>query len=335
MTNEELKKDYKLYLNKIKTEIPSLLKDGTMGRKALIDALVSLSPLSAEDKLDLGASGVLAQYRSMIGNAIKKMEQYGDIAIDSHGQISLKKQPLRIANEAEISRYIIEQVKEQTLSLKEITSRAVDYFGASNTLTLDDDVGIEIMIRHLVSDLVRRNKLACSYGKYTISPDTIVIKKPRSLFEEFISLLNSKGGEFFENYSAMLLEKYYTAIGMKVGYCNVIGGSDDGGIDVILTVSDQLGFNDKILVQCKQKAGSNVTLKELKEFVGAFYVDKGTRGIFMTTSRFHKEASLLFNEMHDIVPIDGPKLFELAKHCECGLKPQNGAFVIDEELFGR
>ena len=55
----------------------------------------------------------------------------------------------------------------------------------------------------------------------------------------------------------------------------------------------------------------------------------------MTTSRFHKEASLLFNEMHDIVPIDGPKLFELAKHCECGLKPQNGAFVIDEELFGR
>ena len=333
MTNEELKKDYKLYLNKIKTEIPSLLKDGPMGRKALIDALVSLSPLTKEDKLDLGASGVLAQYRSIIGNAIKKMEQYGDISIDPHGQLSLKKKPLRIANEAEISRYIIEQVKEQTLTLKEITSRAVDYFGASNTITLDDDVGIEIMIRHLVSDLVRRNKLCYSYGKYTISPDTIVIKKPHSLFEEFITLLNSKGGEFFENYSAMLLEKYYTAIGMKVGYCNVIGGSDDGGIDVILTVSDQLGFNDKILVQCKQKTGSNVTLKELKEFVGAFYVDKGTRGIYMTTARFHKEASLLFNDLPDIIPIDGPKLFDIAKKCECGVKAVNGGYEIDREFF--
>ena len=184
-----------------------------------------------------------------------------------------------------------------------------------------------------LGDLVRRQKLAFSYGKYTLSSDSIVIKKPKSLYEEFITLLNSKGGEFFENYSAMLLTKYYTSLGMTVGYCNVIGGSDDGGIDVILSVSDQLGFKDKILVQCKQKSGTFVTLKELKEFIGSFYVDKGTRGIFMTTSRFHKEASLLFSDVGTVIPIDGPKLFEIAKRSECGLKRQGADYVIDPEIF--
>ena len=333
MTAEELKRDYKSYLNKVKRDIPEALKDGKLKRKELIDRLVALSPLSDTEKKDLSASGVLSQYKSIIGTAIKRMEQYGDIEITEHNEISLKKKPQAIACEAEISRYIIEQVKEAALTLKEITERAVDYFGAAKTLTLDDDVSIEIMVRHLVSDLVRRKKLTFAYGKYTLSPDSIVIKKPKSLFEEFIILLNSKGGEFFENYSAILLDKYYRSLGMTVGYCNVIGGSDDGGIDVILTVSDQLGFKDKILVQCKQKSGTNVTLKELKEFVGAFYVDKGTRGIYMTTARFHKEASLLFGELNDIIPIDGAKLFDIAKKCGCGIKLENGEYKIDTEFF--
>ena len=72
--------------------------------------------------------------------------------------------------------------------------------------------------------------------------------------------------------------------------------------------------------------------KELKEFVGAFYVEKGTRGIFMTTSRFHKEASKLFGQLNDIIPIDGPKLFELAKYPELALEVQNGniaGLVVD------
>ena len=333
MTTEELKKDYKLHLNQVKRNIPEVLKDGKLKRKELVDRLVALSPLSDPEKKDLSASGVLSQYKSIIGTAVKRMEQYGDIEVTEHNEIELKKKPQSIAREAEISRYIIELVKESTLTLREITERAVEYFGAGNTLTLDDDVSIEIMVRHLTSDLVRRKKLAYAYGKYTLSPDSIVIKRPKSLFEEFIILLNSKGGEFFENYSAILLDKYYRSLGMTVGYCNVIGGSDDGGIDVILTVSDQLGFEDKILVQCKQKSGTNVTLKELKEFVGAFYVDKGTRGIYMTTARFHKEASLLFGELHDIIPIDGPKLFDIAKKCLCGIKLENGEYKIDTEFF--
>ncbi len=333
MTVAEIKKDYKLHHKKIKAQIPDILKNGPLKRKVLIDRIVELSPLTAEEKADMGASGVLSMYRSIAGTAIQALERYGDIAINEYNEITLRKTPQVIVREAEIGRFILEAVKDTTLTLKQITDRAITYFGADKTDSFDDDVELEARVKYLTSDLVKRGKLRFSYGKYSLCPETIIIKKPKSLFEEFITLLNSKGGEFFENYSAMLLDKYYRSIGMNVGYCNVIGGSDDGGIDVILTVADQLGFEDKILVQCKQKSGSNVTLKELKEFVGAFYVEKGTRGIFMTTSRFHKEASLLFSELHDIIPIDAPKLFELAKACKCGLKNENGAFVIDKEMF--
>ncbi len=333
MRAEEIKKDYKAHLNFIKKQIPEILSAGPLKRKTLIDKVVERSPLTETEKNDLGASGVLSLYRSIVGTAIQAMERYGDISINEHNEITLKKSPQVIVREAEIARFIIDKVKVGTLTLKQITESAITYFGADKTFTLDDDNEITDTVKRVTSDLVRRKKLSYSYGKYSLAADTIVIKKPRSLFEEYITLINSKGGEFFENYSAMLLDKYYTSIGMRVGYCNVIGGSDDGGIDVVLTVSDQLGFDDKVLVQCKQKSGSNVTLKELKEFVGAYYVEKGTRGIFMTTSRFHKEASLLFSELGDIVPIDGAKLFELAKKCLCGLRLENGEYVIDREMF--
>ena len=333
MTAQELKEGYGRYLKEIKAQIPELLEKEPLQRKALIDKLVALSPLSAEEKRDVSAGSALTQYKSIAGAAIKKLEAYGDLEISEGGTVTLKKKPEAIIREAEISRYIIECVKAQTLTAKQITEAALSYFGAERTPELADDVTVEVMVRRLLTDLVRRGKLAFSYGKYTISSDSIVIKKPRSLYEEFITLLNSRGGEFFENYSAILLDKYYTSLGMSVGYCNVIGGSDDGGIDVILTVSDQLGFKDKILVQCKQKSGSFVTLKELKEFIGAFYVDRGTRGIFMTTSRFHKEASLLFADVSNIIPIDGPKLFDIAKSCECGLKKEGVGFTVDREFF--
>lgn len=334
LNSEELKKNYKLYLNKIKSEIPVILKDGPLKRKTLIDRIVAMSPLSEDDKGNLRASGTLALYRSIAGTAIQKMQKYGDIEVNEHNEISLHKEPGVIVQEAEAAKFIIELLKDRAMTSKEITSETLSYFGADRTLSHSDDENISETVNRLLPELTRRGKLRCSYGKYSRCPDTILIKKPKSLFEEFIILLNSKGGEYFENYSAMLLDKYYRLIGMNVGYCNVIGGSDDGGIDVMLTVSDQLGFEDKVVVQCKQKSGSNVTLKELKEFVGAFYVEKGTRGIFMTTSRFHKDAAKLFGELHDIVPIDSGKLFELAKKCCCGIKAENGEYKIDSEFFG-
>lgn len=334
MTTEELRTDYGLYLKKIKSDIRDILDGKDQKRKDVLDKAMALSGLTKEELSDRSASGVSSMYRSIIGTALAKMQKYGDIRIDAGGMVSLIKSPLIIVKEAELAPYLMDRVKDNAITKDELISSAVNYFGLKETETTADEKAMERLASRLLGDLVKRGKLRYVGGRYTIGSDSIVIKRPGSVYEEFIAFLNSKGGEFFESYSAMLLESYYRFAGMKVSSCNVIGGSDDGGIDVMLCVSDWLGFSDKVLVQCKQKSNLNVTLKEVKEFVGAFYVEKGTRGIIMTTSRFHRDAATLINSVDNVIGIDGIKLYEIAKHCLCGINEENGVYSVDYSFFG-
>ena len=334
MTAEDIKSNYRAYLKKCKRDILDVLKDGPTQRKNIIDSAVTMSGMTEAELKDRSATGVFALYRSLVGSALADMKKYGDINIDETGTVSLKKKPAVIINEAEIAPYILSLLQSKAMSASEITEKACVYFGASDTLTLEDDKAVRRTVEKLLPSLTKRGKISYIGGRYSISSDMILMKRPSSVFEEFISFLNSKGGEFFESYSAMLLEKYFITCGKLVGSCNVIGGSDDGGIDVMLTTSDWLGFEDTVLVQCKQKASSNVTLNEVKQFVGAFYVEKGTKGIFMTTSRFHRDATTVINGLRDIVAIDGRKLFDIAKKCSCGIIRDGNDFAVDYGFFG-
>lgn len=335
MTSEEIKKNYKAYLKKCKRDILEILKDGPKPRKSVMDAAVARSGMTEGELKDRSASGSLTVYRSIVGTALADMKKYGDISIDGKETVSLKKKPSVIINEAEIAPYILNLLQSHAMTEGELAERATVYFGATETLTLDDDEAVRRTVEKLLPSLVKRGKISRIGGRYSIGSDMIVMKRPTSVLEEFISFLNSKGGEFFESYSAMLLERYFTFCGKTVESCNVIGGSDDGGIDVMLTVSDWLGFRDKVLVQCKQKATANVTLNEVKQFVGAFYVEKGTKGIFMTTARFHREATSVINGLRDIVAIDGERLFGISKKCSCGIiSDENGSCSVDYGFFG-
>ncbi len=334
MTVAELRSNYSKYLSRIKGDIRESLNGKALTRRQLIDAVAKRSGMTDAELKDRSAGSVLTMYRSIIGTAIGKMQKYGDIISDESGYISLCKSVATIVKEAELAPFIVDRIKERAYTRREMTELAVSYFGADKTESTNDDESIETLTVTLLGELTRRGKLRCIGGRYSIGSDTVIIKKPGSVLEEFISMLNSKGGEFFESFSAMLLESYYRSCGMTVTACNVIGGSDDGGIDVMFDVTDRLGFRDVILVQCKQKTNSNVTPKEVKEFVGAFYVDKGTRGIFMTTSRFHKDAAAVINTLPDIAQIDGARLFEMAKLCHVGIKEENGVFSVDRSFFG-
>lgn len=334
MTPEEIKTNYKAYLKKCKKDILDILRNGPVRRRTIIDKAVELSGMSGSELKDRSVSGPFALYRSLVGSALADMKKYGDINIDENEEVSLKKKVSVIINEAEVAPYVLTLLQSRAMTAMEITEKATVYFGASETLTLEDDDAIKRTVERLLPSLTKRGKLSHIGGRYSIGSDMVLMKRPTSVFEEFISFLNSKGGEFFENYSAMLLEKYFTTCGKLVGACNVIGGSDDGGIDVMLTTSDWLGFEDTVLVQCKQKANSNVTLNEVKQFVGTFYVEKGTKGIFMTTSRFHRDATTVINGLPDIVAIDGRKLFDIAKKCSCGIVQSGNDYAVDYSFFG-
>ena len=98
--------------------------------------------------------------------------------------------------------------------------------------------------------------------------------------------------------------------------CNVTGGSDDGGVDIVVRITDKLGFKDFICVQAKARRNAHVTLKEEREFIGAMHTQNGTKGIYLTTSVFHPDAEKLLNDVPHVTGIDGARIYALAKELD-------------------
>lgn len=119
--------------------------------------------------------------------------------------------------------------------------------------------------------------------------------------KNLIKELQSMKPSNFENYIADL----YNCLGYKT---EVIGGSHDGGIDVI-AIKDKV----KHYIQCKKFITSKVNVSEMRDFYGAMAgkLSEG-KGIFITTNIFTTEAEK-FAEDKPIELIDGDKLLKLIK----------------------
>lgn len=88
-----------------------------------------------------------------------------------------------------------------------------------------------------------------------------------------------------------------------------VGGSGDGGIDGIISM-DKLGL-DRVYVQAKRWK-NGVGAPEIQGFMGALQLQNATRGVFLTTSWFTKDAKDAAGRAHGrIVLVDGKMLAEL------------------------
>jgi restriction system protein len=88
-----------------------------------------------------------------------------------------------------------------------------------------------------------------------------------------------------------------------------VGKSGDGGIDGIISL-DRLGF-EKVYVQAKRWQGS-VGRPEIQGFFGALAGHRASKGVFITTSTFTKEAREYAARVSDsLVLVDGPRLTSL------------------------
>ncbi len=106
---------------------------------------------------------------------------------------------------------------------------------------------------------------------------------------------------------------------VKMGYGSGISGqalvtkkSGDEGIDGIIT-ADRFGF-DAVYIQAKQwNHDSVVSRPEIQKFLGALAGQGATKGIYMTTARFSKEAQQFAEkQLHSkIVLVDGAALMNL------------------------
>lgn len=114
-----------------------------------------------------------------------------------------------------------------------------------------------------------------------------------------------------------------------------LGRSGDGGIDGVID-EDALGL-DAVYIQAKRYAAANtVGSPAVREFIGSL-VDRGaTKGVFVTTSAFTKEAAdLAARVAQRIVLIDGPRLARLLFDHEVGVRTRETYPVktVDEDYF--
>lgn len=172
------------------------------------------------------------------------------------------------------------------------------------------------------SDLLPEEKIQKYYNEHK-----------ESVKGQLLDMILNNDPSFFEHLVGKLLLSLGYGYGTDAG--QVVGKSHDGGIDGIIN-EDKLGL-DKIYIQAKRySSGHNVGCKEIQAFSGA--MKKVTKGVFITTSGFTKEArkEVLEQAGKQIVLIDGPLLTDLMLRSGIGVRCVKtfGTFEIDTEFFG-
>jgi restriction system protein len=114
-----------------------------------------------------------------------------------------------------------------------------------------------------------------------------------------------------------------------------VGRSGDGGIDGVIQ-EDALGL-DAVYIQAKRyKDGSTIGSPQLHSFIGSLVGHRATKGVFVTTSAFTRDAREYVNTVHHrVVLIDGN---ELARHLVrhgVGVREDRTIIVkkLDEDYF--
>ncbi|RYG18742.1 restriction endonuclease, partial [bacterium] len=88
-----------------------------------------------------------------------------------------------------------------------------------------------------------------------------------------------------------------------------VGGSGDGGIDGIISL-DRLGL-EKVYIQAKRWKDT-VGSPDVQGFMGALQLQSASKGVFLTTSSFTKDAKAAAGKARGtIVLVDGAELTAL------------------------
>lgn len=121
--------------------------------------------------------------------------------------------------------------------------------------------------------------------------------------------------------------------GTRADAGRAIGKSGDGGIDGIIN-EDRLGL-DVIYVQAKRWEGT-VGRPEIQKFAGALQGQRATKGVFITTSTFTREARDFAGSIAlKIILIDGEHLAALMVEHDVGVA-RIGSYVLkrlDNDYF--
>ena len=127
---------------------------------------------------------------------------------------------------------------------------------------------------------------------------------------ELLERLRSESPEFLER--AVLKVLHSMGYGSSTDDLEHLGGPGDGGVDGLIR-QDKLGL-DQIYVQAKRyQQSSSIGRPDIQQFVGALSGRSATRGVFITTRSFSKEARDFVTSLpgQKVILLDGDQVTEL------------------------
>lgn len=171
---------------------------------------------------------------------------------------------------------------------------------------------------------------------------------PQDMFEKAYSQINSALAEdllaSIMEHTPAFFERLVVDLLLRMGYGGsfdsagmVVGHSGDEGIDGIIR-EDKLGFSN-IYIQAKRWDPDSMTVgrPEIQKFVGALAGQGASKGLFITTAQFTKEAINYASKQlaAKIVLVDGQQLTRLMIEYGIGVSVQSTYTIkkIDSDYF--
>ncbi|MDQ0999779.1 restriction system protein [Neobacillus niacini] len=166
------------------------------------------------------------------------------------------------------------------------------------------------VLKHNSKKITKRylDDLATVKENMKIEKEQEIAKKARlDSYDEYLQKLKSLSPSSFEQITGLVLSKGYNLDYMK--RVEITPPTNDFGIDGILHLSDK----EKVYFQSKRFNKGSIGVPSIQQFVGALEGIYGTRGYFVTTSKFAKKAYKYVDSLKEkeITLIDGHTLVEL------------------------
>ena len=201
------------------------------------------------------------------------------------------------------------------------------------------------------NDYRRKNKTdANTHGMLSAPSQDTEESTPEDLMESASAQLNEAlAAELLDRIMSndpYFFERLVTRLVLTLGYGDlsrssgeVTRASGDGGIDGVVRL-DRLGL-DSVYIQAKRWDKDHVVGRpDIQGFVGALVGNGASKGVFITTSRFSKEARTYAEESMrssnvSVVLIDGMTLANLMIECNVGVgvKTVYEIKAVDNDFF--
>lgn len=152
--------------------------------------------------------------------------------------------------------------------------------------------------------------------------------------QELLARLREEPPDFLEQ--AVLKVLHAMGYGASTDDLEHLGGAGDEGVDGLIR-QDKLGL-EQIYVQAKRYAADNtIGRPQLQQFVGALAGKKSTRGVFITTSSFTKEARQFVAglENQKVILLDDEEFADLMIDYEVGVDVSHiiKTYQVDANFF--